>query len=126
MCLAPRGPGEHDPYIYILRVNHSAKCQLWGASRDVGVRNQDLGGVIARSCKACDAICICGTEIQGCEIKVHQFHVKSEIQTLRTESGVDLKLTQVSICSIFSSMATTGEWRDCSNLTCALLDLAVH
>ena len=28
---------------------------------------------------------------QGREVKVRQFHVKSEIQTLRTESGVDFK-----------------------------------
>ena len=28
-------------------------------------------------------------EIQGCEVEVRQFHAKSEVQTLRTESGVD-------------------------------------
>ena len=33
----------------------------------------------------------CGTEMQGCEIKVHQFCVKSKVQTLKTESGVDFK-----------------------------------
>ena len=31
------------------------------------------------------------TEIQGCDLKVRQFRVKSEVQTLRTESGVDFK-----------------------------------
>ena len=68
-------------------VNHSAKCKVWRASGDADVKNRDLGGVIARSCirKTRD------TEIQGCEVKVRQFCVKSEVQTLRTESGVDFK-----------------------------------
>ena len=53
------------------------------------VKNHDLGGVIARSCKGrkiVDAICIHGTEIQGREV-----HVKSEVQAFRIESGVDFK-----------------------------------
>ena len=35
----------------ILRVNCSAKCKIWRVSRDADVKNHDLGGVIARSCK---------------------------------------------------------------------------
>ena len=31
------------------------------------------------------------TEIHGREVKVHQFRVKSEVETLRTESGMDFK-----------------------------------
>ena len=63
--------------------------------------------------------CICetrGTEIQGREVKVRQICVKSEVQTLRTESGVDLKSDSGSLfkSSYFpeSAMATMGEWRD--------------
>ena len=33
----------------------------------------------------------CGTEIQGREVKVRQFRVKSEVQTLRIESSVNFK-----------------------------------
>ena len=45
--------------------------------------------MIARLCKGheiADAILR-----QGCDVKVRQFHVKSEIQTLRIESDVDFK-----------------------------------
>ena len=61
------------------------------------VKNHNLGGMIAQSCKGCEiagAILltqICNTEIQVHEVKVCQFRVKSEVQTLRTESGMDFK-----------------------------------
>ena len=34
---------------------------------------------------------------RGCEFKVHQFHVKNEVQTLRTESSVDFESNSGSI-----------------------------
>ena len=60
--------------------------------RDADVKNHELGGVIAQLCKGQMQFCIRktrGTEILGREVKVCRFHVKSEVQTLRTESGVD-------------------------------------
>ena len=59
---------------------------------------------------------------------MRQFHVKSEVQILRTESGEDFK-SDSGFLGLYratyfqeSAMATTGEWRDCSKLTCASLD----
>ena len=66
------------------------------------------------------------TQIQGCEVKVCQFCVKSEVQTLRT---VDFKSDSGSLFVTYfqeSAMATTGEWRDCLKLTCTSLDCAVR
>ena len=58
------------------------------------------------------------------------FRVKSEIQTLRTESCIDFKSDSGSLglyLHIFSMATTyTGEWRDCLKLTCASLDRAVR
>ena len=68
-------------------VNHSAKCKVWWASRNV---DHNLGGVIARSYKGREIADAQNTS-QGREVKVHQFHVESEIQTLRTDSGVDFE-----------------------------------
>ena len=52
---------------------------------DAYVKNYNLGGVIARSCEIADV------KIQGREVKVCQCCEKSEVQTLRTESGVEFK-----------------------------------
>ena len=87
----------------ISRVNHSAKCKVWRASRDAEVKNHDLGGMIARSYKGreiASAICIHKTrhtEIQGCEVKVRQFRVRSEVQTVKhsePRAAWILKVTQ--------------------------------
>ena len=66
-------------YIIHYITSHSIKCKVWRASRDADVKNHNLGGVIARN------------TWQGREVKVQQFHVKSEVQTFRTESSVDFK-----------------------------------
>ena len=104
------------------RVNHSAKCKVWRASRDADVKNHDLGGVIARSCKGREIADAILHAWQGREVEVCQFHVKSEVQTLRTKSGVGFKSDSGSLdlSATYlqkSAMATTGEWRDCSKLT---------
>ena len=72
------------------RVNHSTKCKVWRANRDRDIKNHNLGKLIAQLCKGrkiADAI----LTWQGHEVKVCQFCVKSEVQTLRTESSVDFK-----------------------------------
>ena len=81
-------------YVSKLRVNRSAKCKVWRVSRDTDVKNHDLGGVIAKDAKLWMQFCILKTletEIQGCEVKGRQFLIKSEVQTLRTESSMDIK-----------------------------------
>ena len=82
---------------FITRVKRSAKCKVWRVSRDADVKTHDLGGVIAqlhKGRKTVDAIYIRktrGTEFQGREVRVRQLCVKREVQTLKTESGMDFK-----------------------------------
>ena len=73
------------------------------------VKNHDLGEVIARSCKG-RIHKTRGTEIQGHEVKVHQFRVKCEGQTLRTESGVDFKSDSGSLGLYLQHVFNTQQW----------------
>ena len=62
---------------------------------------------------------------------MHQFRVKSEVETLRGESGVDFKSDSgflgLYLQFIFKNQPwLLREWRDCSKLTCVSLDHAVH
>ena len=71
------------------------------------------------------------TKIQGCEVKVRQLRVKSAVQTLRTESGVDFTSDSGSLGLYLqhfreSAMATTEECRDGSKFTCSSLDRAIR
>ena len=79
--------------------------------------------MIARLCKGreiADAILR-----QGREDKVRQFHVKSEIQTLRIGSDVFFRSLSATYFPE-SAMASTREWRDCLKFSCALLDSTVR
>ena len=46
----------------------------------------------------------------GCEFKVHQFHVKNEVQTLRTESSVDFESDSGSLGVFLQHISKNQPW----------------